>query len=145
MQTFMPFISYDRVARTLDRQRLGKQRIEAKQILRILLNETNSKGWRNHPAVKMWIGYEQSLARYGVAICMEWRRRGYQDAQLPYFHARMGPQSHITPPWVRSQKFRQSHQSNLVRKDWRHYRKYFHTISNKLPYIWPEPAYEVSH
>jgi hypothetical protein len=50
MQTFLPYESYARSAAVLDRQRLGKQRVEAMQILRVLAGET--AGWGNHPAVR---------------------------------------------------------------------------------------------
>jgi len=57
MQTFMPYGSqYDQTAKCLDVKRLGKQRVETYQILKALLGE--SKGWRNHPATRMWEGYE---------------------------------------------------------------------------------------
>jgi len=135
MQTFLPYPEFDKTAKVLDRARLGKQRIEAKQIMQVLLNETEKKGWRNHPAVKMWKGYEAKLAEYGVAICTEWIARGYVDNQLTYFSART-TQSADAPEWLGDEEFHKAHQSNLVRKDAEHYSKYF-DIVNDLPYVWP--------
>jgi len=81
MQTFMPYGSaYDETAKCLDTKRLGKQRVETYQILKALLGET--KGWRNHPATRMWEGYEFQLYVYQTAICAEWSRRGYKDTVL---------------------------------------------------------------
>ncbi|SEE05277.1 Protein of unknown function [Streptomyces sp. PAN_FS17] len=37
-------------------------------------------GWRRHPAVRMWTGYEEALVRYGLEICRVWRDQGHQDS-----------------------------------------------------------------
>jgi len=134
MQTFLPYADFDKTAQVLDRQRLGKQRIEAKQILQNLLEETEKQGWKNHPAVKMWKGSEGVLAQYGVAICAEWVRRGYKDNQMAYFVERVN--NAPTPTWLGDNAFHVAHQSNLVRKNAEHYGKYFQ-VTNDLPYVWP--------
>lgn len=90
MQTFVPFDDLLRTMRVLDRARLGKQRVEAYQILATLLPiptlaGTARLGWRNHPAVKMWRGHETALASYGLAACTEWSSRGYADNMAPAF------------------------------------------------------------
>lgn len=54
MQTFLPYSSFKDSARVLDRQRLGKQRVENMQIITALLDP--DYGWQNHPAVNMWRG-----------------------------------------------------------------------------------------
>ena len=59
MQTFLPYPDFQKTAQCLDNKRLGKQRVEARQIISTL--EGKSNGWRNHPAVKMWKGYEDCL------------------------------------------------------------------------------------
>ena len=65
MQTFLPYASFEDVARTLDRKRLGKQRVEGMQILNVLAKPPGYTGaWANHPAVKMWRGYENALKQY---------------------------------------------------------------------------------
>ena len=66
------------VAQSLDNKRLGKQRVEAYQILNTLTGKSN--GWTNHPATKMWQGNEWQLANYGYEICQEWVSRGFKDS-----------------------------------------------------------------
>ena len=83
MQTFLAYPDFTQSAKVLDRQRLGKQRVEAKQILQTIMDP--SRGWQHHPAVSMWRGYTRQLAQYGAAICREWIDRGYNDSLLPFF------------------------------------------------------------
>lgn len=73
MQTFLPYASFAKSAKCLDRLRLGKQRPETLQILNTLLGL--SEGWRSHPAVKMWRGYEGMLWLYGQTMIDEWVAR----------------------------------------------------------------------
>ena len=89
MQTFLPYADFAQSARALDRQRLGKQRVEVKQILNVL--KKGSGGWANHPAVKMWRGYEMALCNYGIAVCGEWTVRGYKDTLTEFFLAQFTP------------------------------------------------------
>ena len=85
MQTFIPIATTDfrEIAKTLDNRRLNKQALEGWQILMTLTeldpagNHRVPKGWVNHPAVKMWRGYETALLHYIIAMCDEWRSRGY--------------------------------------------------------------------
>ena len=76
MQTFLPYPEFEKSAAVLDRLRLGKQRVEAYQILRSI---TLVKGWAYHPIVKMWTGFESSLKLYSNAMVTEWIRRGYRN------------------------------------------------------------------
>lgn len=133
MQTFLPYPDFIDSALSLDRQRLGKQRVEAKQIINTL--EGTSSGWSNHPAVKMWRGYEQALALYGVVVCSVWIERGYKDSLLPFFAVRLGQEE--MPPWLGDERFHLSHQSNLVRKDPVHYGPLFPGVPDDLEYLWP--------
>lgn len=136
MQTFLPYDNFVRTARVLDDKRLGKQRVEAKQILNTLDGLT--KGWANHPAVKMWRGYEDALAQYGYTICLEWIARGFNDSLLPFFRKRWNPRFGTQlPPWWGLTEFHQSHRSNLVRKAPEHYRKFWPKIPDDIPYFWP--------
>src|SRR5205814_10681154 len=66
MQTFLPYPSFERTARVLDVRRLGKQRVEALQVLRA--QHIPNYGWRHHPVVKMWRGHDEALVYYGVTI-----------------------------------------------------------------------------
>ena len=51
MQTFLPYPDFTASAAALDPRRLGKQRVEALQVLRGLT--VAGYGWRHHPAVRM--------------------------------------------------------------------------------------------
>lgn len=137
MQTFLPYADFNKSVECLDYRRLGKQRIECKQILKILLNQTESKAWHNHPATKMWRGYEGALASYGEAVCKEWIKRGYKDGQFDYFHFRAVCLPNKLPPWLGNKEFHEAHRSNLLRKDKDYYSMYGWNEPNDLPYIWP--------
>jgi hypothetical protein len=138
MQTFLPYEDFSRSAAVLDYRRLGKQRIEAYQILRVLLGQWSGPGWRNHPAVKMWRGSERKLVEYALAMCEEWIRRGYHDsmtaklAALPIAHRRKR-----APAWLGNRRFHRSHRSNLLRKHPEHYRQFWPQLRDDLPYVWP--------
>lgn len=137
MQTFLPYPDFERTAKVLDYRRLGKQRIEAKQILQLLIGERDNN-WKHHPAVKMWAGHEAALVEYAIAICQEWRQRGYIDNQLDVFRdyqKKLGPVKY--PPWMGSQSFHLSHRQALMFKNSEHYKKYFRKVTPKLDYIWP--------
>src|SRR5687767_8240455 len=77
VQTFLPYPSFDRSAAVLDIPRLGKQRVETLQILRAITFE--DYGWRNHPAVTMWVGHTPALVAYGMAVTRRWQAAGYGD------------------------------------------------------------------
>ncbi len=77
MQTFLPYPDFVASAASLDPRRLGKQRVEALQVLRGLT--VPGYGWRHHPAVRMWVGYQEALVRYGLEICRVWTATGRAD------------------------------------------------------------------
>lgn len=140
MQTFLPSPSYDESARVLDNKRLGKQRVETKQIL-LALPKTEG-GWINHPATKMWRGHEVSLCQYGLAMCWEWQRRGYKDSLYDFFAAALAQyeedgRTFLPPPWLGEDEIHASHRSNLLRKDREFYSQYGWAESDDLPYVWP--------
>jgi hypothetical protein len=130
MQTFLPYADFQKSAECLDNKRLGKQRVEAMQILNVLHGK--SKGWQHHPAVKMWQGYEDSLSYYLRCMIQEWLKRGYKNT-IPI------PQrvEVVLPAFVGSIKFHRSHQSNLLRKDKAHYSQFKWKVPDDLPYVWP--------
>ncbi|MFF7262965.1 MSMEG_6728 family protein [Streptomyces sp. NPDC008159] len=149
MQTFLPYPDFRASALTLDRRRLGKQRVEALQVLRGLV--VPGYGWRHHPAVRMWAGYEEALVRYGLDVCAVWREQGHQDscaatlvADLLAFRpgTRVRPQAALReaaelPPWLGDDRFHRSHRSALLRKDPTTYAPLFPDVPPDLPYIWP--------
>jgi len=131
MQTFLPYSNFEQSARSLDMRRLGKQRVEADQILKALRGQT--KGWRNHPATKMWDGYIDALIAYRNTMITEWIRRGYRNTMpiLPINN------HYRVPPWLGDKSFHASHRSNLLRKMPEYYNQFGWTESNDLPYVWP--------
>ena len=147
MQTFLPLPDFYESATCLDRLRLGKQRVEAMQILRTITGQ--SSGWANHPAVRMWQGHPQALASYGIAICDEWRSRGYFDTAGDWFSEWLNRHGEpwsdtLLPYWFGSADFHASHRSNLLRKDPAHYSQFSWTEPATLPYIWPQPSPQIS-
>lgn len=137
MQTFLPYPDFAESAAVLDRQRLGKQRVECLQILGALTNPT--AGWNNHPATKMWRGYEHDFVEYSVVICDEWISRGYKDTCRDKILA-MVPERESNweiPPWLGDDAFHASHRSNLLRKDPEWYGQFGLTEPPDLAYIWP--------
>jgi len=135
MQTFMTDANYALVSYQLDNKRLGKQRVEAYQILRALTGVTI--GWIHHPATKMWRGYESSLAEYGMQMCEEWISRGFKDTlhdKFIEYHDSL-PIT-LSPWWVDNHLLQLTHQSNLLSKDKNHYSQHF-DVANDLPYLWP--------
>lgn len=136
MQTFLPYPDFAKSASVLDNKRLGKQRVEAKQIYLALTDATY--GWQNHPAVRMWRGFEFALCHYGVEICREWRRRGFKDTLYEFFWPRdWAINSEYYPDWLGSSDFHASHRSNLLRKDPIWYGQFGWTEGPDLPYVWP--------
>lgn len=135
MQTFLPLADFEQTAAVLDYKRLGKQRVEVKQILNALTK--TSGGWVNHPAVKMWRGHRTALAYYGFVICKEWRARGYKDSLLPQFVVEIGEDPIDFPDWIGDDDFHRSHQSNLIRKQPEFYRALFPGVPDDIEYVWP--------
>jgi hypothetical protein len=76
MQTFLPSANPVTAARMLDSKRLNKQILECYQILNVLSGKSPTGGWRNHPAVLMWKGYERGLWTYVQAMIIEAKYRG---------------------------------------------------------------------
>jgi len=143
MQTFLPYPEFARSAASLDRARLGKQRVEAKQILLALTQP--DYGWQSHPAVSMWRGFEPALAAYGRICCEVWQDRGYDDSLWSWFYEREREVADIsTPPWLGNSDFHASHRSNLLRKDPAWYGRYGWTEGPDLPYVWPTQLKEYS-
>ena len=152
MQTFLPFRGFAESAEVLDRQRLGKQRVECLQIIQTLLEMRvdaygdvvpfKPKGWVNHPATRMWEGYTSALGVYTLTMIQEWVKRGYDDGIENSIKLLIpGIQIHWTvrlPPWLGDEAFHRSHRSNLIRKLPAHYRQVLGwTEPDNLPYVWP--------
>jgi hypothetical protein len=151
MQTFLPCPDFAECARILDDRRLGKQRVEVLQIARAIT--VPGYGWRHHPAVGMWRGYEEALGAYGIAVCREWCSRGRVDtcdvkirdelAKLGISEVRDQPElarAGRLPPWLDDDGFHRSHRSSLLAKDPDWYGEIFTDVEPGLPYVWPSGA-----
>jgi hypothetical protein len=148
VQTFLPYPDFAASAAVLDDRRLGKQRVEALQVLRALTWETY--GWKRHPAVRMWAGYPDGVAAYGLAICAEWVRRGRADTCAatigtdlaaaghppPRLQAELAARGQL-PAWIGDERVHRSHRSALVRKDPEHYGPLFPDADPEAGYVWP--------
>lgn len=147
MQTFLPYSCFSRSLKTLDYRRLGKQRVEAFQLLvangdewaiaertRRTGKTGPPKGWTNHPAAIMWRGYNDALRHYYNLSIREWIRRGYNNTmrEAPI------PVCIELPSWLGNQLFHASHRSNLLRKDPEFYSKNNWTEGPDIEYVWPK-------
>lgn len=140
MQTFLPISDFRENAMVLDFKRLGKQRVEAAQILANLgveMRKTNGEPFKpthkNHPCVKMWRGFEEALKFYYNEIVSEWITRGYKNNMkfLEVCHFEL-------PPFIGNKGFHDSHKSNLLRKNFEHYSQFNWDVSLELDYVWGE-------
>lgn len=148
MQTFLPYPDFERSARALDTRRLGKQRVETIQVVRGLTVE--GYGWRHHPAVRMWRGHEEALARYGLTCCAVWTENGRADTCATTIVTDVAAagvttvrsqaelaEAGLLPPWLGDEAVHRSHRSALLRKDPDHYGPLFPDVPDDLPYVWP--------
>lgn len=149
MQTFLPYPNYTQSVECLDYRRLGKQRVECRQLIMCVLQ--GGGGWLNHPCARMWQKHVPDLMIYHDLCIIEWKRRGYQNnmvlfcpvnrAQgeidpeydyqhvLPYFES--GP-----PPFVGDDDFHSRHRAALLYKDPEWYGQFGWTEIPKLEYRW---------
>lgn len=138
MNTFLPYQDFGKSANSLDNKRLGKQRVEVIQMLNKIHGYTKGKGWTNHPCTKMWTNYPNALVKYGIAVCKEWRSRGFKDTcleKIQKYH-----KTDLTddmPVWLGLDALHISHQSNLIRKDKSFYQHKFPNVPDNLEYVWP--------
>ena len=148
MQTFLPYADFAESAAVLDPKRLGKQRVEAIQVVRALTRE--QYGWRHHPVVLMWRGYEEALGRYGLTVVEAWTELGFADTCGATIRADLAAAGFGTirtqpalaaadalPPWLGDEALHRSHRSALLRKDPDFYRRLFPDTPDDLDYVWP--------
>lgn len=145
-QTFLPYPDFEKTARALDYKRLGKMRVESRQIMTALIYLKNNdlykidkrgrrrkRGWLYHTATQMWVGFEGALAIYCNTMIREWIRRGYKNTMYLYnekdYEIKM-------PPFIGNKAFHLSHQSNLVRKNPEFYGPIFPNVEKNLEYVW---------
>lgn len=137
MQTFLPYPDVAKSMQALDYRRLGKQRIEAGQLITAI--RARGGGWFNHPAAQMWLRYVDFLEFYRAMAIAEWVSRGYRNTLVPNspFQDESVVPPGLKPWWYGDPAFHMSHQSNLIRKDPAFYSAKFPDVSHFLPYVWP--------
>ena len=145
MQTFLPYPDFAESAAALDPPRLGKQRVEALQILRAL--ELPEYGWANHPAVVMWRHRVAALVLYGLTCARAWMRLGRADTtfnQIAEFAPDVAGTTQaelagrgLLPSWVGDEAVHRSHRSRLLAKDPMFYGARFAGTPLGLDYVWP--------
>lgn len=140
MQTFLPFKSFVNTARTLDNKRLNKQILECYQILKVISSNDPHAGWRNHPAVKMWRGYEKSLWNYTMCMVDEAVIRGIRtDGNMRNLLALRENVGHTwasgDPKWMDDKtimaRVTTTHKANLYRKDPEQYFDFATAVESK--------------
>jgi hypothetical protein len=147
MQTFVPFDNLEDSAAVLDNKRLNKQLLEGRQIYKILASRQETGAWVNHPAVKMWRGYDNALFEYLRIIKDECLYRNIQTeknwkalTEMYEWNWNRG-ENIIMPPWWGDEKVHQSHRNNLYRKDPEHYAEFvndkFISCCDRCNYWWP--------
>jgi hypothetical protein len=146
MQTFLPYPSFRRSVECLDYRRLGKQRVEAFQLLvangdkwavaertRRTGKSGAVKGWINHPAAIMWRGHSPALSQYYNLCIKEWVRREYNNTM------QFAPLDDVIehPRWLGDEVFHAAHRSNLLRKNPEYYSQFDWLESDNHEYVWP--------
>lgn len=139
MQTFLPHPDYLQSMRCLDKSRLGNQVWrEGMTLIR--------GSWPNHPASKMWKGYEYHLGLYLLTGITALKERGkyYKNIYKNILfemekHTNVGP-----PPWLGNDKFHASHRRALLYKNREWYSQFgwneepdVPNEKGKLNYYWP--------
>jgi hypothetical protein len=152
VQTFLPYPDFVESAQVLDQARLGKQRVEALQVLRAVT--LPGYGWQSHPAIAMWRGHRTALTAYALAITDEWIAQGHADTvrpQLLEFAPALGDEPRPDagrasasalvaadlPSWLGDDAVHRSHRSKLVQKEPEWYRGRFPGVPEDLDYVWP--------
>lgn len=149
----------------LDYKRLGKQRLEAKQLINILEKmdngeDVNNIGFAKHPACLMWFGYTNALKAYFNLCVIEWISRGYKNTMELYdvdhdkfvnvecefdgistvFKGEDGDNPYEFPPFASFPPFILSHKAALIRKNPVYYKDLLCEEVEpyiKLGYLWP--------
>jgi hypothetical protein len=129
--TFLIDPDFKTNAKLLDYRRLGKQRLEAKQIINILENyyewdivndngniklvrREKKQGFNHHTAVMMWWGYVNALKHYYNIIVQEWISRKYKNTMAFYD---VDESKIVYPPWLNWPQLYYSHRARLCEKN----------------------------
>jgi hypothetical protein len=135
LQTFLPYSSFLMCAKVLDYRRLGKQRVEAMQIISAIESVENGieNRWTTHPTVPMWAPYKECLKHYMNIMIIEWISRGYRNnMNLAY----VNDKNYIEPIWLGDERIHSSHRANLLNKLPKHYSQFGWTEEPRVGYFW---------
>lgn len=137
MQIFLPYSDFGKSLSSLDNKRLGKQRVEAYQIISAITGRPRKdgkpyKGWVNHPCTIMWKDYVDALKIYYNWSIDIWISRGFKNTMV--YEEVIGDVK--LPDWIGFEPFHESHRSNLLRKDFEYYSKHGWVEDPRDPYIW---------
>jgi hypothetical protein len=144
MQTFLTSTNSLECAQNLDNKRLNKQILEGYQILNVLSGRSKTGGWRNHPAVLMWKGYERGLWSYIQSMVQIANLRGIKTENnvknLNVLYEQCWEDwGEEHPAFWRDENKRMriitTHRANLFKKDPLYYAKYQYAMNS--PYNSP--------
>jgi len=139
MITFLPYSDFSKSASVLDKKRCWKQVIEARQIIDVL--EGKTLAWKNHPAVKMWIGHTDLLKCYYNIFLYESKNVRKINTTLVYNPRYFSPFINNTklPFWLGNENFHRSHRARLIEKNRDLYLPLFPKDEgfNGGKYLWP--------
>jgi len=136
MQTFLPYPNFKASAEVLDRKRCWKQVVEASQIINVLQGKT--RGWKHHPAVKMWEGYLPALIEYyNTFLIVSVVKHGINTKLRP---KPIGSHELIDPWWLGDENFHRAIRARLIEKNQVFYEPLFpEDIGfNGGKYFWPD-------
>lgn len=142
MQTFLPYKDFAMSAEALDSKRLNKQILEGYQILKVLSNKDPHAGWRNHPAVKMWRGYEHLLLDYVMSMVKEADKRGIKTDKnvsnlMDLINTYGIDWGFDIPEWyendVKMKRLTTTHKANLYKKDPQYYFEFYPAVAKSNP------------
>jgi len=163
MKTFIPYRCKSnpikgllKSLKCLDNKRLGKQRVETYQIWSILSGNNTRQGWKNHPAVLMWKGYEDALVLYLILSCKIWATRKTKLGK-PFSNLTMD--QHIKtfnlnkvlikneikfPKWWFSKELHNRDKAMLYHKNTEYYYKFKKYGDKYNEYLWPSKDSKLS-
>lgn len=142
LQTFLPYSDFKKSAECLDKKRCWKQVVEAKQLLEVLklsreghTLSSAQKRIRNHPACRMWVGYENALECYhncffDISID-KWKIKPVKSFRLEE------KISCKIPNWLGYEKLHANHRARLLDKNFEFYSQYNWIEKPILENYWP--------
>jgi hypothetical protein len=144
--TWMTHPSFGKTARDLPNEILKQQMMQVCITFDILTGLDDKSEYTDHPAVKMWHGYEFALGIYGMMLGMEFTfNRGYAEATEFWYLSKAIREIKRTeegfvydpPPWMFDTDILLSHRSNLARRHPVAFRSKWKNCPKDWPYLWP--------